>query len=46
MEEVPKIKKPRKRVKDFYPSDVIERVVFPIQNNNLSGKRRMHFLKS
>ena len=33
MEEAPKIKKPRKRVKDFYPSDVIERTVFPIQNN-------------
>jgi hypothetical protein len=34
MEEIPKIKKPRKRVKDFYPSDVIERTVTPILKNN------------
>lgn len=45
MEEVPKVKKPRKRVKDFYPSDVIERTVFPIQNNNAFWKKENHLFK-
>ena len=32
-------------MKDFYPSDVIERVVFPIQNNNLFWKKENALFK-
>lgn len=45
MEEVPKEKKIRKRVKDFYPSDVIERTVFPIRNNNVFWKKENALFK-
>lgn len=45
MEEVPKEKKIRKRIKDFYPSDVIERTVFPIQNNNVFWKKENALFK-
>ena len=45
MEEIPKIKKPRKRVKDFYPSDVIERAVVPLLNNNVFWKKENALFK-